>query len=161
MARTKLKDYLNAKQFEHGHDPEDVAQLNEFEQKIVHKHLLMTIQGKRGRRVSVLIKRELIEEALDVLVENRHQFVSEGNEYLIANSGDSYIKPWNLLKKAAITCNCDFPDTIKSTCLRRHAATSVQVLNLEENELDQFANFMVSHCVLNQTCSNWIKLVQT
>ena len=56
MARTKLKDYLNAKKFEHGHDPEDVAQLNEFEQKIVHKHLLMTIHGKRGRKVSVLIK---------------------------------------------------------------------------------------------------------
>ena len=146
MARTKLKDYLNAKKFEHGHDPEDVAQLNEFEQKIVHKHLLMTIHGKRGRKVSVLIKRDLIEEALDVLVENRHTVgnISEDNEYLIANSGDSYIKPWNLLKKYAILCKCDFPDTIKSTCLRRHAATSVQVLNLDENELDQFANFMVN-----------------
>ena len=39
-------------------------------------------------------------------------------------------------------CGAERPEALKSTNLRKHVATSSQLLNLENNELDVLAKFM-------------------
>ncbi|CAH1106785.1 unnamed protein product [Psylliodes chrysocephalus] len=48
----------------------------------------------------------------------------------------------HLFKKFSIDAQCEAPETLRSTKLRKHIAITVQLLNLRENELDAFAKFM-------------------
>lgn len=53
-----------------------------------------------------------------------------------------YFRADKLLRKYANAAGCQAVATITSTDLRKHVATTVQILNLRENEIDSLAQFM-------------------
>ncbi len=144
LARTKLQNFHDATRNQLGQQKEEIAKLPKVEQALAKFHLLMQIKGKKGRHVSVLIPK-LCEEALVALQTGREACgVVAENPYLFPQqSGDSHLNPWPIVRKFAMKYELDDPDSIKSTALRKHLATSVQVLNLKENEMDHVADHMV------------------
>ncbi len=140
LARTKLKNYEDAKQAQLGQDNEVIEKLDKIEKALVSFHVLMKIKGKRGRHVSVLVPK-FVEEGLDLLVEGRTAVgICESNSYLFAKEkDDGYMNPWPIISRLAQKYDLEEPGSFKSTGLRKHLATSLQVLNLRENEMDQVA----------------------
>lgn len=144
MAKTKLVDFQNAKIQNLGHDPEELSKLTKMERAIAGRHTLMRIKAKKGRHVPVLIPKGYVEASMDLIVEKRESVgkIDPENEYFFANSKDSYLQPYPRIKKAAERYELSNPSAIKSTLLRRHLATAIQVLNIPDNLLDGVARFM-------------------
>ena len=85
-------------------------------------------------------------KSLNFLVEKRgrEKYILDSNEYVFARqNSDSHLHGSDCLKKYAATSRAKRPEkTVTSSQLRKHPATLSQIMNLKENELDQFANFM-------------------
>ena len=100
------------------------------------KQFLTIFLGKCGTHVSCLISR-LVEEALDLIMKHRDKFVRKGNRYLFHNSVGGFIRPWKHINQCAIEFKLECPELIKSTNLRKHFATAIQMANLNENQMRQ------------------------
>jgi len=105
------------------------------------------IKGKRGRKVPILLTKE-VKEAIDVLVKRRSEVgINPENPYLFAATGNGslgHLRPWECLRKVA-TCeelNLEKPEAVTSTRLRKYVATVSQILDLQENELDWLARHL-------------------
>jgi hypothetical protein len=101
--------------------------------------------GKRGRHVPILLS-DVLCEAIELLNENRIAVgVPDTVEYLFGKpNSETYLKHCAEIRKFADNCGLERPDLIRTTDLRKHLATSIQVLNLKENEIDWVARFLVS-----------------
>ncbi|KAL0152203.1 hypothetical protein M9458_051926 [Cirrhinus mrigala] len=124
---------------------EDVMQcLSKLEKDLSKDFTRVVIRGKRGRKVPVLLTREMT-RSLDFLIEQRTQEnnISETNKYVFARqNSDCHIRGSDCLRKFANECNAKHPETLTSTQLRKHVATLCQIMNLKDNEMDQVAKFM-------------------
>ncbi|KAJ8957456.1 hypothetical protein NQ318_004937 [Aromia moschata] len=74
----------------------------------------------------------------------RSECVSESNEYLFANprTENRWLSGYHVLKKLAQESGVSNKDLFTSTRLRKQIATVLQVMNIGETEMEQFANFM-------------------
>nr|XP_055030542.1 uncharacterized protein LOC129419425 isoform X2 [Misgurnus anguillicaudatus] len=123
---------------------EDIAIcLSEFERKLCKHFTRVEIRGKRGRKVPVLLKPSLI-SAMELLVETREACgVPNENPFMFARSGAmSAYRGGECISKAARECGIKNPEALSSTRLRKHIATMSKILNLDENEADQLADFL-------------------
>lgn len=124
---------------------EDVMQcLSKLEQDLSHEFTRLVIRGKRGRKVPLLLTKEMT-KSLDFLIEQRGEGngILDSNEYVFARqNSDSHIRGSDCLRKYAAASGAKKPETLTSTHLRKHVATLSQLMNLKENELDQLAKFM-------------------
>ncbi|XP_041823315.1 uncharacterized protein LOC121628352 isoform X2 [Melanotaenia boesemani] len=123
----------------------DVMQcLSKLEQDLSQTFTRIVIRGKRGRKVPVLLTKQM-SESLDFLIENRNQDneILDSNEYVFARqNSDSHLRGSDCLRKYAVFSGASRPETLTSTQLRKHVATLSQIMNLKDNELDQLAKFM-------------------
>ncbi len=124
---------------------EDVMQcLTKFERDLSNEFTRIVIRGKRGRKVPVLLTREMT-RGLDFLMEHRTQenSILYNNKYVFARpKSDSHLRGSDCLRKFANLCDAKHPETLTSTHLRKHIATLCQIMNLKDHELDQVAKFM-------------------
>nr|XP_055074190.1 uncharacterized protein LOC129453834 isoform X1 [Misgurnus anguillicaudatus] len=123
---------------------EDIAIcLSEFERKLCKHFTRVEIRGKRGRKVPVLLKPSLV-SAMELLVETREVCgVPNENPFMFARSGAmSAYRGGECITKAARECGIKNPEALSSTRLRKHIATMSKILNLDENEADQLADFL-------------------
>ena len=79
---------------------------------------------------------------MKILLEHRHKFIAEDNQYLFANTGNSYHRGCDVLRKYASLCGAQRPHPLTTTRLRKHVASLAQVLALKEHEMDMLASFM-------------------
>lgn len=116
--------------------------LSPFETKLCNVFTRVELKGKRGRKVAVLLTPEM-KISLKLLIENRNQCgVLDQNEYLFALPRClTFYQGHACLKKFAAECGAREPAYLKSTHLRKQVATTSQIMNLEDNELDQLADF--------------------
>ncbi|KAK0136282.1 hypothetical protein N1851_027810 [Merluccius polli] len=113
--------------------------LTPFERKMCKYFARVEIQGKRGRMVPILLKPSMV-TAVELLAEMREScsvpndnlFVWKTISLVILQRGRKYTK----------RCGAKHPEALTSTKLPKHIATMSQVLNLEENESDQLADFL-------------------
>lgn len=117
--------------------------LPEFERKMCQFFTRVEFRGKRGRTVAVLLKPSMI-SSLELLVENRERCgVPRENPFLFARPDAlTAYRGGKCIKEYAAECGAEHPETLTSTRLRKHIATMSQILNLEENEADQLADFL-------------------
>lgn len=118
--------------------------LTPLELKLCKHFVRITIVGKRGRTVPVLLT-PLMRESLDALTKTRKECgVLCDNEYLFALPNSLYyIRPSDCMRQFVKECHhIQNPDALTSTKLRKHIATLSTVLNLKTTELDQFADFL-------------------
>jgi len=108
---------------------------------------MVEIKGKRGRKVPVLLTKE-VRKAIDILVEKRSEVgVNPDNPYLFAAPGNGslgHLRPGECIRKVVMSENLQLekPEAVTSTRLRKYVATVSQILDLQENELDWLARHL-------------------
>lgn len=123
--------------------PDFESTLSEGE-KILTKKYRRIINGGKGSRAVVILVPELLQRFIKVLLKNRHKYIAPDNQYVFAipkskiqwAQGDVAIryltKKMNLKNGAAISSNK----------LRKHIATTMQILNMTKSDSKQFFKFM-------------------
>lgn len=118
--------------------------LTPLELKLCKHFVRITIVGKRGRKVPVLLT-PLMRESLDALTKTRKECgVLCDNEYLFALPNSvHYIRASDCIRQFVKECDhIQNPEALTSTKLRKHITTLSTVLNLKTTELDQLAHFL-------------------
>jgi hypothetical protein len=122
----------------------DVHQhLSPVEKQLCKVLTRVEIPGKRGRPVPVLLTAKF-KEAVDHIIANRKTCgVLDNNEFVFARpSSARHFRCCDVLRRFSVLCGAQFPETLRSTKLRKHIATVSQVVNLKDNELDLLAQFL-------------------
>nr|XP_043873422.1 uncharacterized protein LOC122762290 isoform X7 [Solea senegalensis] len=142
VSRMLLSAYLS-KDTSDTHGDVSLA-LTPLEQKLCKHFVRITIVGKRGRKVPVLLT-PIMRESLDALTEKREECgVLSENGYLFALPHSvHYIRACDCIRQFVNECDhLENPKALTSTRLRKHIATLSTVLNLKTTELDQLADFL-------------------
>ena len=140
--RLLLTDYNQRNQ-----DPvagKDVADaLSEIERIFCRTMSRVEIRGKRGRTVPLILTPEMV-SAIDVLNNKRSAVgIREDNPYVFARlSVNTPFRAADCLHKFARQCGAECPENLTSTQLRKHIATTSQILNLQECDLDILAGHL-------------------
>ena len=125
---------------------EDVQKsLSKFELQLCKYFKRIEIRGKRGRKVPLLITKEL-ESAIQLIVSLRGPIgVNPNNKFVFAiptANSLNYIRGNDAIRKHVQLCSLKCPQAVSSTKLRKHIATLSQILNLQESELEMLAGFL-------------------
>ena len=123
---------------------EDVQNcLSEVERALCREFRIIYTEGKRGRKVPVLLTKSS-QDQINVLLELRSSVgVLPTNAFLFARrSSDTPYRSSDCLRRFAAESGARNPSTLTSTKLRKHVATMSQMLALRKNELDLLATFL-------------------
>ncbi|XP_028286149.1 uncharacterized protein LOC114451599 [Parambassis ranga] len=133
------------------HDDVNLA-LTALEQKLCKHFVRITIVGKRGRKVPVLLT-PLMRESLDALTEKREECgVLDENRLFALPQSVHYLRGSDCIRQLVNECNgIKNPKALTSTKLRKHIATLSTVLNLKTTELDQLADFLGHNIEVHRT----------
>lgn len=85
----------------------------------------------------------LVLEAVNLLIEVREEIgIPVTNTFLWAKpKSEGFVDPCRALRRFADSLELEHPEYITSTSLRKHFATSLQLLNLKKNEME----FLIKH----------------
>ncbi|XP_073723996.1 uncharacterized protein [Misgurnus anguillicaudatus] len=124
------------------HEDVNVA-LSELEKSLCKHFVRLEIRGKRGRKVPVLLTPAMV-DSLNLLVEKRKECgVADNNSYIFARPyAMSHYRGSDCIRDFVKACGAKNPLSLTSTKLRKHVATLSKVLNLNDTELDQLADFL-------------------
>ncbi|XP_046691727.1 uncharacterized protein LOC124376601 isoform X2 [Silurus meridionalis] len=123
---------------------EDVAlALSELEKKLCHHFTRIEIRGKRGRKVPILLT-PAMQKNMELLIKTRESCaIPSESIYMFARPAAlSHLRGSDCLREFAMQCGAKNPNALSSTKLRKHIATLSNVLNLNNTELDQLADFL-------------------
>lgn len=145
VSRMELTTFIARKKSELNEDM--AACLTPLENKMCDFFTRVEIRGKRARGVPVLLKPSMV-SAMELFAQTREKCgVFKENIYMFARPGTlSAYRGGECIQKFARECNPKNPEALTSTRLRKHIATVSQVLNLQENEADQLADFLGHAC---------------
>ncbi|KAF5278522.1 hypothetical protein FQR65_LT15671 [Abscondita terminalis] len=103
----------------------------------------MEVLGKRERRLPVLLNLTQI-TYLNLLLKYRVAFgVSEDNEFLFGTSFKlGHLDASVVIRQFSEQCGATNPTSLRGTLLRKQVATLSQMLHLNENEMQQLADYM-------------------
>uniref|UniRef100_A0A9J7XR09 SET domain-containing protein n=1 Tax=Cyprinus carpio carpio TaxID=630221 RepID=A0A9J7XR09_CYPCA len=122
----------------------DIADsLSEVEQALCKYFSRVEIRGKRGRKIAVLLAPEMI-KSMELLVKTREVCgVLKENIYMFAIPGcETSFRGSDCLRCFAMECGAKCPKALSSTKLRKHISTMSRVLNMNDTEMDQLADFL-------------------
>ena len=142
-----VEDYLNPEKIDEKTDPELYASLSVKSKAIANKYVRISIRGKKGRPVPVLLYPQLVKN-LDLFLKHRTEAkVPSGNIYLFGlpcynKKRTKVIDACEAMRKFSSLCGAVMPETLRGTELRKHIATKCVTLNLKDNEVTDLANFM-------------------
>lgn len=106
---------------------------------------LLYIRGKRGRKVPVVLTKDVINSIHQLIATREAVGVKKGNTYIFAApTRDSlcHLRGHDCLSNVAAQCELKNPGVIKSTKVRKYVATVSQILDLDGNELEWLAGHM-------------------
>jgi hypothetical protein len=134
-------------------DVKDIADaLSETERFLCRTMTLVEIRGKRGRTVPVILTPKLM-KAIDCLIAQRGVVgVPQSNLYVFARTkSNNPQRASDCLRLVASQCGADQPNNLTSTRLRKHIASTSQILNLQKHELDLLAGFLGHNINVHRT----------
>lgn len=113
-------------------------------EKILAKNFKRVITGGKGGKPVAILFPKNIQMFIDVMLSVRSKCVFTSNEYLFANpkTENRWLSGYHVLKKIADNSGVSNKELFTSTRLRKQIATVLQVMNVTETEIEQFANFM-------------------
>ncbi|CAG9764523.1 unnamed protein product [Ceutorhynchus assimilis] len=125
------------------HQQEIIDSLTENE-KILTRNFKRVVTGGKGSKPVVILFPKKIQSLIDFMLSVRSECVSKENNYLFANpkTDSRWLSGYHVLKKLAQQSGVSNKDLFTSTRLRKQIATVLQVMNIGESEMEQFANFM-------------------
>jgi len=141
VQRMLLKTYLNCS----NEVPQEEIKLSlsAVELELTKKFKRIVIRGKRGRGVPILFTPKM-QKNISVLISIRKNFCDEKNEFLFAvpNNEESSLRASEIVRKMANASGAKNPSALTSTKLRKQVATVAQLLNFNDGDVEQLANFM-------------------
>lgn len=143
-ARMKMSDYISRPSWKEQNTEEMKLSLTPVEQKLAEHLVIVEIEGKRGRKVPVILS-SILKESIDILIRHRDECgISFHNKYVFARSNDSvnYLRGHDCLKKICDEVDLENPSIITGTKLRKYIATVCQIFNMTENEYDWLARHL-------------------
>nr|CAI5845355.1 unnamed protein product [Callosobruchus analis] len=137
----KLKTYSNHEEINYAE--EFLESLTENENMLA-KHFKRVVTGGKGSKSVAILFPKRIQYFIDVLLTVRSRCVPTSNEYLLANpkTMNRWISGYHTLKKLSSLSGVKNQSLFTSTRLKKQIATVLQVMNVNETEIEQFANFM-------------------
>jgi len=89
---------------------------------------LIQVPGKRNRKVPILLTPD-VRSAMEVLCNKRRICgVSMDNKYFFATNTDGgHFHSWLVLNRVAVAAQCEKPNLVTSTRMRKYVATLAQV----------------------------------
>lgn len=150
IERLTLIDYQNKESLDEKDDEDIYKTLSESTIKFAKQFVRLTIRGKLGRTVPVLLSPFLVGQIDVVLKFRKEAKVSAKNNFIFAvpntkKLSKEYIRACPLLRRFADNCGALIPSTLRGTTLRKHIATYTAMLGIEENQIDRLADFMGHH----------------
>ncbi|XP_069109552.1 uncharacterized protein [Argopecten irradians] len=136
-----LEDYQKRKRGDAEAAEKILGECTALEKKLLDDQELMTVRGKTGRGVPVIIPKDC-RSGLHFLCNQqirRAAGIAESNEYIFAYK-DGVVRAYDSLAKACRRADLD--KCLTSTNLRKYMATMTQVLDLKENELNWVLNHL-------------------
>lgn len=99
--------------------------------------------GKCSKDLLVLVPRD-VQKFVNTLVTERVKYIDSSNKYFFPNCNgtDDWINGCHVQIKSSKECGAKLPQLIRSSRLRKHIATMMQLMDLRENEIGQVASFM-------------------
>ncbi|XP_071121286.1 uncharacterized protein [Mytilus edulis] len=140
----KLQSFASRSQGLQDIDDSLSKDFTEVEKYLVEKQDLMTVRGKRGRPVPVIIPPDC-RRALSFLANNEQRKLAkivQGNPYLFPNSVNYYARAYDSVKKICNELQLVSPHRITSVSMRKYMATLTQMLNLDKYQLDWVCNHL-------------------
>lgn len=127
-AKLELAEYVHRPNWQATSNKELIANLQPLERKLMEKMDLVQIQGKRNRKVPIVITPE-VKQAMDLLMKTLNNCrVPSGNKYFFASdSPNGHFNSWLVLHNNAVAADVDKPRLITSCRLRKYVATLAQV----------------------------------
>ncbi|XP_028971714.2 uncharacterized protein LOC105010019 isoform X2 [Esox lucius] len=124
-------------------NPDVLEALTEVEKMLCKYFERIETRGKRDRKVPLLLTPVMV-KSLELLVKERSSCgVGDYNIYLFARPGyDTHFRGSDCIRAYAKKCGAQQPKALSSTKLRKQVATLSRVLNLNDTEQDQFADFL-------------------
>lgn len=119
--------------------------LTPLEKILVDKFKRVIAGGKGTKPVPFLFSKKM-QRFVKFLLEIRQTFhlVPEENPYVFAvlEKEDKHMNGYDIMRKFAMKCGAEQPQLLTPTRIRKHMATTLQVMHLEEDEMEQVATFM-------------------
>ncbi|KAJ3659002.1 hypothetical protein Zmor_010712 [Zophobas morio] len=140
----KIETYNNARASTNNQEA-FVESLTPVEQ-IICKKLKRVLTGGKGSKPIPILFPQRIQKYITCLIKLREDsaIVPTNNPYLFANPGSEnrWMSGVHVISKMAKKCGAQNPSLLTSTKFRKHIATTLQLMTLEQNEMDQIATFM-------------------
>lgn len=123
--------------------PDVELALSDLEKTLCRHFQRIEIQGKRGRKVPILLTPNMV-SSMELLVKTRRSCdVPDENIFMFGRPQTlSHFRGSDVIRRISRSCGAKHPETLSSTKLRKHMATMSKVLNLKDNEMDDLADFL-------------------
>lgn len=118
--------------------------LSPLEKNFFEEFPKFVVEGEEGETVLVLLTKEM-KEALDFLVAKRsaESGISDRNRFVFAKqNSDSHLGASSCLRKHAVACEAERPETLTSTRMRVQVANLSQLLHLNDDEVNRLAKLI-------------------
>lgn len=144
IERILISDFESCKSIDEDTDAEIYNSLSLESKNAAEQYKRFEIRGKLGRNVPVLLYKELFESITLILQHRSEAGVSSDNPYVFGLPGGNvkFLRACVLLRKYSRLCNAKRPETLRGTELRKHIATRSVLLDLQEQEVSDLANFL-------------------
>ncbi|CAH0558564.1 unnamed protein product [Brassicogethes aeneus] len=115
-------------------------------EKLISKRFKRVISGGKGFKPIPILFSNRLQQYIDCMLKTRKKYnlVPESNPYLFANSDSEnrWINGAYALRKLAKKCDAKQPSLLTSTKFRKHIATTLQLMSMKDDEMEQIATFM-------------------
>ncbi|KAK0158082.1 hypothetical protein PV327_011146, partial [Microctonus hyperodae] len=150
IERLTLTDYQNKEVLDESIDPDLYKQFSDSTREFVKQFVRLVLRGNLGRTVSVLLNPFVIECIENIIKFRKQAGVRSDNEYIFSDLNANklstkYLRACPLMRRFANECSALIPSALRGTTLRKHIATYMSMLNIEEHQVDRLANFMGHH----------------
>ena len=137
----------------------DIAEsLTEVERILCQRMCRVEIRGKRGRTVPVILTPRLANAVDQLNVKRSEVGIADDNNFVFAKPSSTHVlRGSDCLHKLAVEAGTKDPASLTSTRLRKHLATTSQVLNLQECELDLLVDFSDMICLYTAISTGFLK----
>ncbi|XP_074026088.1 uncharacterized protein isoform X2 [Leptinotarsa decemlineata] len=126
-------------------DQEECERALTESEKVLTKYYKRVVTGGKGSRPVAILFPVHLQSFIDLFIKIRLEthLVPQNNPYLFGCPGTTkWTRGDVVIRKFAKEANLEFPQYISSNKLRKQIATVMQILNLNREETEQFAQFM-------------------
>ncbi|KAK9872736.1 hypothetical protein WA026_019517 [Henosepilachna vigintioctopunctata] len=145
VERMKIIDFKNYQRVDKYADKDIYNALSLEGKQAVEDFIRIQLRGKLGRTVPLLLCRIVFSNISLILDPRKDANVPDENPYVFGLPGkerEDHIEACPLLREHSEKCGAKNPHLLRGTKLRKHIATKSVMLNLNDQEVSDLANYM-------------------